>query len=127
MRIKVDFHQPELQQHILHAMEAGEAGSSSANMNAIDNITPSNTYLGVSYLAQGEAYVHVVNKTTMAQGLIGYTVPFGAGPMEHVITGMSSGNYTVRKDGIVVTNVLVGEDGVIHFHSGGGGQFDISK
>jgi hypothetical protein len=127
MRISVDFNHPDLQQHIFHAMEAGDGGSSSANMNLIDNITPSDTFMGASYLQQSRAYVHVVNKTPALQGLVGYTSNFGAGPMEHVITGMSAGNYSVRQNGTVVANVLVGEDGVIHFTTTGGGEFDISK
>jgi hypothetical protein len=128
MRMKVDFSSAQTDLHLLHAMEAGDKGSSSASMFLMESVqSDGGSFFGVHFIKQEHSYVHLVNKTDVIASSVSYTASFGAGPVDHVITGLSPGTYPVKKDNVVAGQETVEADGVLHFRTNGGGDFSIQK
>lgn len=125
-RLKVDFHSPETELNLIHALEAGDAGSSACTMLSLTIEVNADNFLGVHNLQQHRAYVHVVNKSANKVDELLY-VASSANPTEHVVTGLLEGSYNVLLDGVHQLNVEVDASGIIHFETSKGGTITISK
>jgi hypothetical protein len=128
MRLKVDFTSPDSELHLLHAMEAGNAGSSSANMFLMESVqSDAGSFFGVQFMQPGHSYVHLINRTDAQASSINYTANFGAGSVGQVISGLVPGTYTLKKDNVSIGQEAVGTDGVLYFQTVGGGNFSLMK
>lgn len=128
MGVTVDFETTDAELNILHAIQAGDIGSSSATTLFLEAVqSDAGSYFGIQFLPQSRAYVHLVNKTDNPASSLTYTASFGAGAMEHVITGVEPGQYTIQRDGNAADQVNSDEMGTLYFETSGGGTFQVFK
>lgn len=127
-QLLVDFDSADAELHLLHAMEAGDAGSPSADMFLMDAVvSDAGSFTGVRHVQEASrACVHLVNRSDDAADTVSYDADHLA-VTTHVITGLAPGNYTVQQDGNPIGVEVVDSNGVLHFTSASGGQFTISK
>ncbi len=125
-RLRIDFDSEETQMHLLHAMEAGDGGTSSANMFLVTAQSDAGEFFGVQFIPSGQSYIHMINKTDQAASTLTYTASFG-GPVKHLVTGMVPGEYEVTRNDGTVGTFNTDENGVLFFESSAGGIFHVSQ